>query len=122
MFKIDEIKDNTVQKVKNETIATTEIVRKKRIDILFQNTTAVNSFRLEEIYTQGIEFEIKNQEGIKIDFLGGFYQCFFKYKSDKNDLFKFLNDLKTNNVDISDKELIETDEKLILEKVIFYRK
>ena len=119
--KIDEVKDNTIQKVKNKASTTTEVVWKKSVDKLFQNTTAINSIKLGEVYDKGLIFEIKNQKGVKIDFLGGFYQCFFKYQSDKNDLFKFLNDLKTDKADISDNELMKTNEVTILEKINFIK-
>lgn len=119
--KIDEVKDKTVQKVKSKASTTTEVVWKKGVDKLFQSTTSINSIRLENIYTQRIEFEIKNQEGLKIDFLGGFYQCFFKYQSDKNDLFKFLNNLETTHPDISDKVILSTNKEVIVEKLNFVK-
>ncbi|MFV0144192.1 hypothetical protein OBK02_02150 [Empedobacter falsenii] len=119
--KIEEVKDKTVQKVKNKASTTTEVLWKKGVDILFQNTTSINTIRFENIYPQRVEFEIKNQEGLKIDFLGGFYQCFFKYKSDKNELFNFLNNLETTHPDISNKEILSTNNEMIVEKLNFIK-
>lgn len=112
-------KDNLTQKTKNKISEVYRDIQKEGRERIFEYSTTVQSSKIEDIYGNDIGFEIKNQEGKRIEYIANFQQSFFKYIAKKEELFKFLDELKTTHPEISDKKFSISDARIIDEKLKF---
>jgi hypothetical protein len=96
--KIKEKENYIIRKVKNEASITSTIVWKKGVEKM--------------------GFKVKNEQGKRVEFLGGFYQCFIIYDADKESVLEYLNNLKTSHPEISDVSYTITDQQIIEEKYL----
>ncbi|MFC6268070.1 hypothetical protein [Frigoriflavimonas asaccharolytica] len=110
-----------IQKLKNEASNAGTILWKKSVEKLFSSSTTVDSVKLENIFTEKITFTVKNEQGKRIEFLGGFYQCFIIYDAEKENVLEYLNNLKTYHPEISDESYTFTDQQMIEEKLNFIK-
>lgn len=119
--KVKETKDETIRKLKTKTTETSKKVWKKGVEKMFEYSTFTIDTKFEDIYGKDTGINIQNESGKQIEYVGGFYQCFFKYNSDKKSVLNFLDSLKTNKPEISDKEYLITDKQMINEKLNFIK-
>ena len=119
--KFEEKKNDLLQKSKNKLTNTSEKVWKKGVEKAFEYSTEISTTNFEDIYGKNSNISIKNQSGKRIEYIGNFYQCFLKYDADKNEILNFLNSLKTNHPEISDKKHSIIDNQLINEKLNFVK-
>lgn len=117
--KIEKVKDNLVQRTTNKINETGNNMRKNAVEKVFEYTTTIKSSRFEDIYGKNSSVKIKNQEGIQIEYIADFYQCFFRYTTKKEKLLIFLDNLDTTRPEISDKKHSASDIQIIDEKLAF---
>lgn len=117
--KIEEKKNVIIEKTKNKATETSIKVWKKGVDKLFEFSTTIKPAKFEDIYGKNTGIEIKNESGKQIEYIGNFYNCFFKYNANIEDVLKFLDNLETSHPEISDEKYKVSDKYLIDEKLSF---
>lgn len=118
--KIKSEKNILIHKTKNKISKTSDKVWKKSVEKTFEYSTTIENSKIENIYRSN-DFEIQNEEGKKIEYIGNFYQCFYTYNGNINKVLEFLDNLQTKHPEISSKEYSISDNKMINEKLKFIK-
>lgn len=98
-----------IEKSKTEIADISKKAWKKSVNFAFNSFSSTEKVKLKDIYSDEDIPEIDEMKSVQINFPPSFYSCYFKYKSDKTEIIKFLSDLNTNQFDISDVETEKTD-------------
>lgn len=98
-----------IEKSKIEVADVSKKAWKKSVNFAFNSFSSTDKVNLSDIYSNENIPEMDEIKSVQINFPPNFYSCYFKYKSNKTEMLKFLSDLKTKQSDISDTETEKTD-------------
>ncbi|MGJ8551314.1 hypothetical protein [Winogradskyella wichelsiae] len=98
-----------IEKSKSEIANVSKKAWKKSVNFAFNSFSSTEKVNLSDIYSDENIPEMDEMKSVQINFPPNFYSCYFKYKSDKTEILKFLSDLKTKQTEISDTETEKTD-------------
>ena len=98
-----------IEKSKTEIADVSKKAWKKSVNFAFNSFSSTQDVTLKDIYSDENIPEMEDIKSVQINFPPNFYSCYFKYKSDKTEMIKFISDLKTKQPDISDAEAEKTD-------------
>ncbi len=111
--------DHSKAKVKEKAVKYSAKAFDKIVD--FKKTrTEIASF--EKVFGDADSLNIKELEGLRIDFTIGFYAYFLVYKAEKNTVLNYISSLPTKLPHISDKTINKTDSLEILTTLHTFRK
>ncbi|SHJ26656.1 hypothetical protein SAMN04488096_1271 [Mesonia phycicola] len=98
-----------IEKSKNEIADVSKKTWKKSVNFVFNSFSSTENVTLKDIYSDEIIPGMDEMKSVQINFPPNFYSCYFKYKTDKAGIIKFLSELKTKQPEISDAEIKKSD-------------
>jgi hypothetical protein len=73
------------------------------------NYSKAKKTTFQDAFGKQDSLNIKDIDGLWVDFSFGFYSCFLKYKTDKKTILNFISNQYTGRPDISDQSYLTTD-------------
>ena len=98
-----------IEKSKTEIADVSKKAWRKSVNFAFNSFSSTENVTLKDIYSDEIIPEMDELKSVQINFPPNFYSCYFKYKTDKAGIIKFLSELKTKQPEISDAEIKKSD-------------